>query len=82
MVMKKPTKFWQDYYGSLEGATILKFNGMNVDEDDYLSFPSFLVKFKDNSISSIEISQDEEGNGGGFIFGLALPQKAEETVNA
>ena len=37
-------------------------------------FPSFKVKFKDGSISDIEISQDEEGNGGGFIFGLPTPQ--------
>jgi len=68
-------KFWQNYYGSLEGATILKFNGFTKDEDDIMSdFPSFKVKFKDGSISDIEISQDEEGNGGGFIFGLPTPQ--------
>ncbi len=68
-------KFWQNYYGSLNGATILKFNGFTNDDDDPKSnFPSFEVKFKDGSISTIEISQDEEGNGGGFIFGLPTPQ--------
>lgn len=67
------TDFWQKYYSYLEGATILKFNGMNSDEFDLSPFPSFSVKFADGSIGDIEISQDEEGNGGGFIFGLALP---------
>ncbi len=67
-------KFWQNYYGSLEGATILKFNGFTNDDDPMSNFPSFEVKFKDGSISTIEISQDEEGNGGGFIFGLPTPQ--------
>ena len=68
-------KFWQNYYGSLEGATILKFNGFTKDDEGEISdFPSFKVKFKDGSISDIEISSDEEGNGGGFIFGLPTPQ--------
>jgi len=72
------TKFWQDYYGALDGATIVKFLGFNKDADDGMSdFPKFLVKFKDGSMDTIEISQDEEGNGGGFIFGLPLPQAVE-----
>jgi len=37
------------------------------------NFPSFKVKFKDGSVSDIEISSDEEGNNGGFIFGLPTP---------
>lgn len=66
------TDFWNKYYSYLEGAQILKFNGMS--EYEYgQGFPSFSVKFADGSIGDIEISQDEEGNGGGFIFGLALP---------
>lgn len=68
------TNFWQEYCGSLDGATIVKFLGFNQDENDPLSsFPAFEGKFKDGSISTIEISQDEESNGGGFIFGLPLP---------
>jgi len=39
-----------------------------------LDFPSFKVKFKDGSISDIEISSDEEGNGGGFTYGLPTSQ--------
>lgn len=68
------SNFYQNYYSYLEGATILKFNGM-IDDDPYAhnAFPQFTVKFADGSIGNIDISQDEEGNGGGFIFGLALP---------
>lgn len=64
--------FYNKYYSYLEGATILKFNGM--EEFEYGgAFPSFKVNFKDGTTGNIEISMDEEGNGGGFIFGLALP---------
>lgn len=66
-------QFWNDYYKSLEGATIVKFNGM-LDADWGDGFPSYQIKFANGEIGSIEISQDPEGNGGGFIFGLILPQ--------
>jgi len=65
--------FWNSYYSELEGATILKFVEMRSDEFGGSNFPVFLVKFSNGSIGEIEISQDEEGNGGGFIFGLPLP---------
>jgi hypothetical protein len=65
--------FWASYYEALEGAKILKFVEMRGDEFGGSNFPVFLVKFLNGSIGEIEISQDEEGNGGGFIFGLPLP---------
>lgn len=65
--------FWNSYYSELEGATILKFVEMRSDEFGGSNFPVFLVKFSNGSTGEIEISQDEEGNGGGFIFGLPLP---------
>ena len=74
--MKDDTKkFWQKYYGALEGATIVKFNGMNEEGADWENdaFPSFTVKFADGSLGVIEVSRDEEGNGGGFLFGLPHP---------
>ena len=69
-------QFWNDYYKSLEGATILRFKGMMTDEFNPYDegFPQFLVRFSDGKIGDIEISRDTEGNGGGFIFGLILPQ--------
>ena len=69
--------FWRQYYASLEGATILKFVGMKLDEFNPYGdgFPAFLVKFESGEKGVIEISQDPEGNGGGFIFGLKVPQQ-------
>lgn len=66
-------EFWQKYYASLEGATIVKFLGMNEDDTGGDGFPCFQVRFADGSEGTIEISQDPEGNGGGFIFGLVAP---------
>jgi hypothetical protein len=65
--------FWNKYYGSFEGATIIKFLGME-DSDDGDGFPKFSVKFANGEIGEIEISQDPEGNGGGFIFGLTIEE--------
>jgi hypothetical protein len=72
--------YWTQYYRSLEGATILKFNGMTKDDpsDWGDGFPTFTVRFADGSVDQIQISQDPEGNGGGFVFGLVVP----EQVNA
>lgn len=67
--------FWTMYYSSLEGAKIIKFVEMREGEYGEGEFPVFLVKFADGSIDEIEISRDEEGNGGGFIFGLPVPTK-------
>jgi hypothetical protein len=65
--------FHKKYYKALEGATIQKFVEMRKDEFGGKPFPVFLVKFADGSVNEIEISQDEEGNGGGFVFGLPVP---------
>ena len=66
--------YWTRYYKSLEGATIVKFNGMS-DAGDYdEGFPSFTARLKDGSDIELEVSRDPEGNGGGFLFGLPLPQ--------
>lgn len=66
--------FWNRYYGSLVGAKILSFDGMNSDEDDYGDgFPEFHVRLASGEITIISVSQDPEGNGGGFLFGLPMP---------
>ena len=74
--MESTESYWNKYYGSLVGATVLKFNGMvKDDEDDWGDgFPSYTVRFADGSIGEIQISQDPEGNGGGFLFGLVLAE--------
>ena len=66
--------FYRRYYKQLEGATITKFQGM-VDEDGLDPFPKFYAKAKDGTKLTLEISRDEEGNGGGFIFGLPIPEE-------
>ena len=65
--LEQAERFYRKYYGSLEGWTITKFIGMNEDHFGGNDFPQFLVK-KGAQEAIIEISQDEEGNGGGFIF--------------
>lgn len=60
-------RFYRRYYGSLEGWTITKFIGMNEDHFGGTAFPQFFIR-KGDQVSIMEISQDEEGNGGGFIF--------------
>jgi hypothetical protein len=69
---ESPSDYWTKYYGDLVGCKILSFNGMKQDEDGFGDgFPAFTVLFKNGTVREIEISQDPEGNGGGFIFGLS-----------
>ena len=67
--------FWKRYYSSFVGARILSFDGMNTEDDLGDGFPEFTVQFANGEIGLISVSQDPEGNGGGFLFGLALPQE-------
>jgi hypothetical protein len=67
--------FWNKYYGSFVGSTIVSFDGMNTEDDLGDGFPTFTIKFANGEVGKIEISQDPEGNGGGFIFGLGLPNE-------
>jgi len=65
--LAQANRFFQRHYGSLEGWTITKFIGMSEDSFGGKAFPQFLIN-KGEQASIMEISQDEEGNGGGFIF--------------
>ena len=58
------------YYSALNGAKIVAFIGTLEDEFGGKGFPQFMVELQNGERIVIEISQDEEGNGGGFIFGL------------
>jgi len=76
--------FYDRYYGQLEGATINRYLGMRD------GFPAFELLMDDGAhgyIAEIEVSQDPEGNGGGFLFGLNSPDMSdwnakEATLNA
>jgi hypothetical protein len=65
------------YYKSFEGATIIEFLGI-VDDDPtaHQGFPTFKLRFKDGSEGLMEVSQDPEGNGGGFLFGGYVAEKS------
>ena len=69
----KEQNYFKNYYSDLVGAKVLSFNGMQDDGFDGDGFPTFTVEFKSGEIGQIQISQDSEGNGGGFIFGLSAP---------
>lgn len=73
LLSEQSQKYYKKYYGDLAGATILSFDGMVEDEFGSYPFPTFTVRFKDGQKGQIQIYADEEGNGGGFISGLALP---------
>ena len=64
-------KYFTKYYSDLVGAKILSFDGMSNEEEWGDGFPTFTVAFANGETGQIQISQDPEGNGGGFIFGLA-----------
>lgn len=68
--------FYHRYFSQLVGATIEEFIfAHDKDEDEY--WPTFKVKLADGSRLEIEISQDEEGNGPGWISGLPSVHPAD-----
>jgi hypothetical protein len=74
----RSVEFYKRYYSQLEGAKIIRFKGMIEDEySEITEFPRFSVRLANGKLINIEISQDEEGNGGGFIFGLNFPDMSD-----
>lgn len=73
--------FLRDYLAPLKGATIVAV-GVNEEDDDGFpeAWPTLKVRATDGQTFDLEVSQDEEGNGPGFIFGLPHPgQRKEQT---
>ena len=62
--MSQEHDWLKKYLKHLEGKKITK-TGVNKD-----GYPFFVLDDK----SKIEVSQDEEGNGPGFLFGLPTPK--------
>lgn len=61
--------WYTKYFSQLVGAEVTGFEMRHdVDFDDY--WPTFKVKLKDGSQMELELSQDEEGNGPGWLSGL------------
>ena len=67
MAQKDQRNEWlKTYLGSMVGSTI---KSVGVSDDGY---PFFVIE-KGRESYTVEISQDEEGNGPGFLFGLPKP---------
>lgn len=80
--------FLTAYYRGAIGLTIVDFKWREqvnmADEDQgqppeivdlewYEQFPVLICRTPDGETVELEISQDEEGNGRGFLFGLERP---------
>ena len=57
----------KEYYEQLVGATITHYEEVKDDHADD-PFPVFLMKLEDGTKVQVDVSRDEEGNGGGFLF--------------
>jgi len=65
--------FYERYYSQLNGAKIVRYNGIVQDDFIHVAFPQFEVKLADGTKIQLEVSCDEEGNGAGYLFGLPIP---------
>jgi hypothetical protein len=60
------------YMSALKGGKIVDA-GVGEEDEEGQSWPWFLVE-KDGRQFRVEVSQDPEGNGPGFLFGLPEPE--------
>jgi hypothetical protein len=78
--MAEQSATWlREYLKPLEGATI-QATGATVEDDGFgliEAWPRLIVKAKDGTVYDLQVSQDEEGNGPGFLFGLPNPNQEE-----
>jgi len=65
-------EFYTKYYKQLVGATVTGFELVLDEFENETFWPTFTMT-KDGETFTIEVSQDEEGNGAGFLFGLPDP---------
>ena len=72
-------KFYMEYYKCLEGGLITKVS-LSEEDDEGNTWPQLEVTNGDTTFY-IEVSRDEEGNGPGFLFGLADPRANSLDMN-
>lgn len=68
--------WYTEYFSGLIGAKVVGFEMKKGDDEEWGDgewWPSFTFEMPDGSKRECELSQDEEGNGPGFIFGLDTP---------
>lgn len=64
--------FYRAYYSALKGYTV---KSVTLAEDDEFGdlWPTLTFTHPKKPDLKVEVSQDEEGNGPGFLFGLPIP---------
>lgn len=77
--------WYEKYFGQLVGATITGFTMAKdepdepgaefFDHSDSEFWPRFTAVLADGREVTLELSQDEEGNGPGWMFGLEFPEQ-------
>jgi len=73
------------YYRALRGATITSASAELGEDEDGLTdecWPTLTATLANGDKVTLEVSQDEEGNGPGFLFGLPMPTQEETKVRA
>jgi len=77
--------FHRLYYAALKGATITAA-GVELGEDEHGTgndcWPTITATLANGDKVKLEVSQDEEGNGPGFLFGLPMPTQEETKEKA
>lgn len=59
--------FYRKYYAQMVGGRVIQ-TGVTTD-----GFPLLVLKMPSGTTYQCELSQDPEGNGPGFLFGLPTP---------
>tara|TARA_Y100001938_G_C7884888_1_gene326868 strand:+ start:74 stop:298 length:225 start_codon:yes stop_codon:yes gene_type:complete len=67
MINKDSIKAYNKFYEPLKGAKIVDFNMVKCEFDPDAYWPTFTMQ-KGTDKFNFVLSQDEEGNGGGFAF--------------
>jgi hypothetical protein len=65
---KSQKEYLTKYYNGLKGFKVESFF-LNDSDETMNPFPTFVLR-KGDQVLTVEVSQDSEGNGGGFLFGL------------
>lgn len=74
---KQEREYYNKYYGQLVGATIESAGVVAEDEFGSVNFwPTIHIVTPDGQKLVLEVSQDPEGNGPGFLFGLPTPNQS------
>ena len=64
---KESKNAFDDYYEQLIGYKIVSYK-LDDECEDIEPFPTFILSHPKKATIKIDVSKDEEGNGGGFLF--------------